>query len=625
VPPEDGAEAELLNLSRTRTTTRAISAGRATVSTAAARMRRLVPRLAAATLLAAVLLPMPPAAAHESEQYSLPIGRDFADLGPYLTQIVHGAIVDAVAQTNDAIAEAIANGEPPRKIEELRSGVHIASKVWEFIFVAIPANELLDLALASEPVKARYPGLVTMYRPPMSIYDDALLVVDLTKAVRTFFRAGSISAGGVLFGTDKLVHFINIGRIYHAKYAERIDRGLTEEAAMRSAIESTGRNPLTSESGVLGTWSTGIYSNGDLAADYAGLLFYRNLSEPVRIGPRTLPPMLERDGPYWRVAVRPDSDFFTAFITPHWNEVLNPNRFVGYTAGRIRSQVGERCADALDWYRERHGRRRTQQQFEAIARDLTTFYGDYYGHRSNRDNRVTIASVCFRGQDGTTPEAAASGTVAGAPDVDRFGRNGLWWAARDGDAGLVRQLASAGGDVDAADIDGETPLHAAVRAASAASASELIARGADPNRAALYGVAPLLLAAMNGRTDVGLVLLRTGADPNARDLFGRTALHASVQRGDAVLTRALLERGAEPLLADDAGSTPLQLARARGDEAIAELLRRHGALAAPAVAAVAPASPAPGASGGDLALLSSSPVSGRGPAAAADTVVDARR
>jgi hypothetical protein len=621
-------------VSRPGITTRPASANRATVPTPAARARRLIRCLSAATLLVAALLPLSPAVAHESDQYSLPIGRDFADLGPYLTKIVHGAIVDAVAQTNDAIAEAVANGEPPSRLEDLQSGAHIASKVWEFVFVAIPANELLDLMLASEPVKARYPGLVTMYRPPVSIYDDALLVVDLTKAVRTFFRAGSISAGGVLVGTDKLIHFINVGRIYHAKYASRIERGLTEEAAMRSAIASTSRNPLTSEDGVLGMLSTGIYSNGDLAADYAGLLFYRNLTEPVRIGPRALPPMLERDGPYWRVAVKPDSDFFTAFITPHWNEVLNPSRFVGYTAGRIRSLVVERCPDAIDWYRDRHGRQRTQEEFEAIARELSTYHGADYGHKANRDNRMSIASICFQSKAAVTPasprDVAAAGASARTAEVDGFGRTELWWAARTGHAGRVRELASAGGDVDAADIDGETPLHAAARAASAPSASELTARGADPNRAALYGVAPLMLAATNGRTEVALVLVRAGADPNARDLFGRTALHAAAERGDAVLARALLEGGAEPWLADDAGNTPLRLALARGDEAIAELLKQHAATAAQGVAAVVAGDLAAGSGGAQVSPPPFEPASASAPPAppsraAADGRIDTHR
>ena len=65
-----------------------------------------------------------------------------------------------------------------------------------------------------------------MYRPTVSIYDDPLLVIDLTKVVRTFFRAGTVSVGGTLFGTDKIIHFINVGRIYHAKYQTRVKRAL---------------------------------------------------------------------------------------------------------------------------------------------------------------------------------------------------------------------------------------------------------------------------------------------------------------------------------------------------------------------------------------------------------------
>ena len=568
-------------------------------------MRRLVRGLPAAVVAVVALLPLPPALAHESDQYSLPVGRDFADLGPYLTNIIHRAIVDAVAHNNDAVDEAIARGEPSRKIEELQSGAYIASKVWEFIFVAVPANEVLDLILASEPVKARHPGLITMYRPPVSIYDDALLVVDPTKLVRTFFRAGSVDGGGVLFGTDKLIHFINVGRIYHAKYASRIERGLTEKAAMRSAIDSTSRNLLTSEDGVLGMLSTGIYSNGDLAADYAGLLFYRNLAEPVRIGARTLPPILERDGPHWRVVARPDSDFFTVYFTPHWNEVLNPSRFVGYTAGRIRTLVAERCADAVDWYRDRHGRQRVREEFEAIARELSTYDGYDYGHKANRNNRVSVAGVCLHGGHGAAPV-----TRADTLDVDASDRTELWWAARTGNVDRVRELAAAGADVNAADVDGETPLHAAVRAASAGGAGELVLRGADPNRAALYGVAPLLLAASSGRTEVGLVLLRAGAYPDARDLFGRTALHAAAERGNVVLARALLERGADRHIADDAGKTPLHIARARGDETLVALLTRPGAGPAPRFAVVEPGGQSAGDARGEAVVPSSATPTG---------------
>ena len=80
--------------------------------------------------------------------------------------------------------------------------------------------------------------------------------------------------------------------------------------------------------------------------------------------------MLVRDGPYWRVQAQPDSDFFTVFITPHWNEVLNPNRYARYFSARLRTLISQRCPDALDHYRDEHGRLRSAAQFDAIARDL---------------------------------------------------------------------------------------------------------------------------------------------------------------------------------------------------------------------------------------------------------------
>jgi Ankyrin repeats (3 copies) len=529
---------------------------------------RLMPAVFSACAL--LLAQAPAVLAHESEQYTLPVGRNFADLGPYFSRIVYDAIVGAVAETNAAISSAVDSQLSSTPLEQLQSSDYIAGKVWEHLFAAIPANELLDAILISEPVHAQFPGLVTMYRPVDSIYDDPLLVIDLTKVVRTFFRAGTVSAGGEVFGTDKIIHFINVGRIYHGKYETRIKRGLPEQEAIKSAIASTSRNLLTSEDGVLGMMTTGIHSNGDLAADYAGMQFYRNLTETIRIGSRTMPPMLARDGNLWHVQVQPDSDFFTAFITPHWNEVLNPSKYARYTSGRLRTLVRERCADAIDWYRDERGQPRGRNQFHAIEQDLASYYGAGYGHEGSPQSPVTIAAICFSGDGGGTAEAAVR-------DPDAFGRNALWRAARMGDTTQVMQLAVTRTDINAADLDGETALHAGVRGGNAAVVQELVARGADVNRAALYGVTPLMLAVAGGKPDVVTVLLRAGANPNSRDLFGKTPLHDAAQRGNPLMINALLKYGADPRIADDGGNTALHLAARRGNVTIAAMLFSRGA------------------------------------------------
>ncbi len=189
------------------------------------------------------------AAAHETDQYTLPVGRQFADLGPHFSRIVHGAIVEAVDKTNKAITWSLDRDDRPTdRTAHLQSADFIASAVWAQLFAAFPTVELLDNGLAGERLRAHYPGLIVVYAPEQSIYDDALLMADLTKLIRLLFRAGTVSADGMLFGTDKIVHFIHLGRIYHAAYAGARQQGWGEWESVADAFAAT-QNGLPSEKG----------------------------------------------------------------------------------------------------------------------------------------------------------------------------------------------------------------------------------------------------------------------------------------------------------------------------------------------------------------------------------------
>lgn len=510
-----------------------------------------------------------PAPAHESEQYSLPEGRDFAELGPHFTQIVHAALVAAVADANRSAAQAGIGDDP------LQAADFIAARVWERLFLAFPTNELLDASLSSATLQAQYPGLVTLHWPASWIYDDPMLLLDVSKFVRTFFRAGTVSANGIPFGTDKIIHFVNLGRIYHVKYIAGLQQGLSPEQATEEAIAATSRNPLTSENGLLGLASTGIRSNGDLAANYAGLLFYRNLSEPVRIGDGMRPPLLLRDGDHWQVLAQPDSDFFTAYISPHWNEVLNPNTYLGYVGDRVREQIRQRCEQTLDNYRDPRGRLRSQLQFAQIEADLALVDGGGYDHETDTDANVSVAALCFDASEAAAPRA--DDDPADGVGGDALGRTPLWWAARLGRPEQAAAMSLWPAQLNQPDIDGETPLHAATRAPSLAMLQWLLAHGADPNPAALYGVTPLLLAAERGNGHAAAALLKAGADPDRQGPFGATALHLSVMRGHAQLTDLLLATGARPTIPDDLGNTALHMAAAHGDAWQAQRLLAAGA------------------------------------------------
>lgn len=557
-----------------------------------------------------------PAPAHETDQYTLPVGRQFADLGPHLSRIVHGAIVDAVTATNTQIERSLQDGRPTQQTARLQSPDFIAGKVWGELFAAFPTNEILDGMLVSQQTRVRYPGLVTGYRPEQSIHDDPLLLLDVTKVVRSLFRAGTVSVDGKSFGTDKIVHFIHLGHIYYSSYASARKRGVDESIAVDRAFQlSTGNNLLLSENWLLGTFTTGIRSNADLAANYAGFKFYRNLTEPVRIGNSTMAAMLVRRGLYWHLneQTRPDSDFFTAFVTPHWNEALNPNVYAFGTRARMRTVLRSRCPDVLDWYRDEHGRRLSRRQFAEIEDELSTFYGEEYGYQDGGEEAVSIATTCFeaepslnaradpgdvdagdvddsdlhaqrlfglqsgwgrhaRGRGSAPAGSSTPGVWSSQPGVDELGRTQLWWAARDGRVEEVERMLAHGADPNAADVDGEGPLHAAARWGQAAVVEVLLARGADPGMQALHRMTPLQVAVLGAQVDATRALLEHGAAANVRDVFGSSPLHAATARGDQGLVALLLDYGADPAAADDSGTTPLQLATRTGNAAVVHAL-----------------------------------------------------
>ena len=525
--------------------------------------------------------------AHESEQYTLPAGRDFADLGPQLSRSFLAAIQQAVANTNAAIGTALQDGALPAQLLKLQSADHMADQVWAGLFNTYPTNELLDLGLISPATRARYPGLVTMYRPVESIYDDPLLMLDISKPVRAFFRAGTVSAGGVLFGTDKIIHFVNVGRIYHTSYLAAIERGLSEPDAALDAVHSTARNPFLSEDGFLGMYTTGIHSNADLAADYAGLKFYRNLTEPVHVGSTLRPPMLQRDGPYWRVVVADEDTVFSAFVSPHWNEVLNPNTYLAYVGQRVRSVIATRCNDVADWYRNGRGRPLDAAWFAARQAELSTYFGEPYGHELEASDPVSVATLCEPAPAAATGSFTRLWWAAALPEdqADALGRGALWWAAASGDAAEAQRLLARAALLDAPDRDGETPLHAAARQGHVAVLQLLLARGANANRAAGHGISPLQLAVAGGHLQATQALLQSGADPNAQDRFGRTALHDAAQRGNLQLALLLLHHGADATLASGHGSDALQLARRSGHDELVATLRAS----APVVRKLGPA------------------------------------
>lgn len=194
----------------------------------------------------------------------------------------------------------------------------------------------------------------------------------------------------------------------------------------------------------------------------------------------------------------------------------------------------------------------------------------------------------------------------------------LFYAAdARGDPALVRLLLDHGARAEAADAQGETPLHRAAFAGDTTSVRLLLDRGADPN-AGPRGT-PLASAAQGGRLEVARLLIERGADGDrggessrlpwkgtplevammsraesrsleiaalliergarvdARSADGRTLLHQTAEEGLLDWVRFLLDRGAAVGARDATGATPLHEAVRHARLEVAGLLLDRGA------------------------------------------------
>ena len=156
-----------------------------------------------------------------------------------------------------------------------------------------------------------------------------------------------------------------------------------------------------------------------------------------------------------------------------------------------------------------------------------------------------------------------------------FGRNTpLRFATIYSWDGMVTVLLAAGAEVDARDLQGETPLHwAAGRNRNPAVVAELVEAGADLNARDGDGNTPLHASRRNTNPAVPLLLLELGADPilvndsgwvaNPMDCsHWNTDVFARVATAEA--TAACLEAGADVSARDEDQHTPLLLATLHG-------------------------------------------------------------
>ena len=535
-------------------------------------------RLKALIILAGLLL-VAQAPAHETDQFTTPPGREFADIGPFLSRWMYRHIERAVAKTNDEIRRRIDEKRGEGSLKDLHSPEHMARAVNDELPWAMDVIDGFDGLVHSQKMKDRYPGRIVGYKhSTKNILRNTHFALDPRQLFRIWL-ASTFKAYGTYMGADKLGHFTDMGMNYYRKYRTHIRDGLGEEEAVQKTVYWGTHDVLFSESGFLGYFTAGAYSNGDLAANFAGLMFYRNLTEPVMLKGKLQPPMLVLDGPYWKMAdhVRLDSDFFAIFISDHLDEALNPSHFEGGMRSAVRKSVRQRAEIVLWRYADARGNQRPREWFENKLEELRTYYGVDYGHSGSPDELVSIASACFPEEadsDGATVRPVHLVTSAAANPQKRFA---LHVAAADGDAQRITRLLRDGVGVDAPDLQRRTPLHWAAMGDRDSAAAELLGHGAKIAQPDAFGATPLHLACCQRGGAVAKLLIRRGAPVSVRDDFGCTPLHDAARTGSLEVVAALLDAAAAVNDRDDYGGTPLHLACRNSHGRVAKLLVEKGA------------------------------------------------
>ncbi len=149
-----------------------------------------------------------------------------------------------------------------------------------------------------------YPGYFRM-----SIYNFPHSVVG-----RYFPMGRNLNFNGIIIGTDKLAHFFSTGLRYFNIVKQAKKKGLSEEQATIKAINYG----ISLERTILGFWPSGVFSWGDLEANYQGLQMNSRFCEGENS-------FFAKDSEgHWRLANRID---MKNYINPNMDETFNRSYF----------------------------------------------------------------------------------------------------------------------------------------------------------------------------------------------------------------------------------------------------------------------------------------------------------
>ncbi len=331
------------------------------------------------------------ACASETDQFTLP-SSPLDDLGQDLGASVLAIIRAETAKLNLRIDQRIQN--KPRPAVEAVDERDFVTRIYEATGVGIPESTL-ERAIRYGDFPGRNVRFQTSYSE--SIY--AWVFSPVPFALLPAACSPTIRLYGVDLGTDKIGHIFQQGYEYFSLYVDARMGGAEDGAALAKAV-SYG---VLTELGLYGVLVTGVYSNGDLAANYAGFKFYRNLFHEIQIGDQRIAPILQLDGIHWIINPdRDNADLLKPYVTEHLNEAYNPSKYI-FNVDRIREHVRKRCGSWLS-----QAPNFDEAGYRAHLERTKTWFGEPYGWDLPESNAATLLQ-CFSSSGNPSDHDPAGG------------------------------------------------------------------------------------------------------------------------------------------------------------------------------------------------------------------------
>jgi hypothetical protein len=334
--------------------------------------------------------------AFETDQYNLP-PRPLADIGSEVNEYVESIVLKSVEKVNSEILQresCLANRvkdcdsaeKNQKRLAYLRSNDAVAREVYKILGGGI----IPYTNSGSWLEKHEFRGQPARFKPS---FGDSLFVFYPTSY---FELASTIKMYDAQFGTDKIAHLFQEGYDYFETYNKEVAKGSTSFVATEKAIKSGQK----SERGFFGTVVSGVYSNGDLAANYVGMKFYQGFTQEFRINGEIRPSLLNLKDGVWAIneAFDMKTMLMKPFVSAHLNEALNPSGFTRLFGLNSYVRKVLRTRGCSQWLEQNPGV--LKSDFDNTTESLKRWNNEDYGF-TEKKNFITIGNTCFESSDKT--------------------------------------------------------------------------------------------------------------------------------------------------------------------------------------------------------------------------------